>query len=92
MGNGCQPPAIDKNFQVPINGCLVERRHQFLPVRKKLLHPQRSFVLSKDLLDGCSLCGIAFQDLIFHAGSIGPSISYCKYFHNKLDRLHILIQ
>ena len=91
MGDGFKPPAIDKNFEVAVNGCLVESNRQLLSVSKDFVHPQRSFVLSKDLLDGCSLCGIAFQDLIFHAWSIGPSISYCKYFRNKLDRLHILI-
>jgi hypothetical protein len=64
MGYPFQPPAIDKNFQVPIDRRLVEGLHELAAVGKNLIHSQRPFVLLKDLFYGHPLRCVALQRLI----------------------------
>jgi hypothetical protein len=64
MGYPFQPPLINENLQIPIDRRLVERFHKLAAICKNLIHPQRSFVLAKDLFYGGSLCCVAPQGLI----------------------------
>jgi hypothetical protein len=64
MGDPLQPPVIYEHLEIPVNRCLVEGRHELAAVCQNLIHAQRPFMMTEDLLYGHSLCGIAPQSLI----------------------------
>lgn len=81
-----EPPLLHQQFQVAIDGRLIQRFHALPPCLQDFINSQRPVVLPEDLLDGMPLAGFSLVRLLFrfpaHRWRIVAWGPYCKWICN----------